>query len=112
MPAFQNAYTMGVDYQMPLLYPDLQLGPLVYLKRVRADIFFDYGYGSLVFPEVDFFYLRNYASVGAELIFDFHVLRLFPEIEAGVRFSMPVLFLNNPVEANPSVELIFPVIRF
>ena len=96
------------DYKAPLAYPDLSIGSLLYLKRLRAGIFYDFArgnnnyylrYGSSGRLSVD--HVHNYAesfkSFGGELITDFHVLRLPYMISAGVQaawsgdFASPVL---------------------
>ena len=76
-------YRIGsLDYSFPLCYPDLAFGALLYIKRLRANLFYDYGVG-----------WRNvknhfYRSVGVELNIDFIPLSLYYlEIGAGIRYS-------------------------
>jgi len=35
-----------LDYAFPISYPDVAIGSLLFIKRLRANVFFDYGYGS------------------------------------------------------------------
>ncbi|MDH5604007.1 MAG: hypothetical protein OEY51_08705, partial [Cyclobacteriaceae bacterium] len=100
---FENYYSMGVNYTMPLLYPDLRVGSLLYVQRVRADLFFDYGYGNTSLQNPFYFDQWEYMSTGLELRFDFNVMRFFPKVEMGVRY-------NYGFTAGHSFELIFPSI--
>ena len=79
----ENLYTMSVNYTLPLWYPDIAIGPLLNIQRVRANAFFDYGAGSTQVL------LRNYeySSVGAEVKLDINILRFKPQFDIGVRFS-------------------------
>jgi hypothetical protein len=68
---------MSSSYALPLLYPDWAMGHLLYVKRMSANAFYDYG-------KVDD---RRYRSTGLELLFDLNVLH-FPEaLRAGVRYA-------------------------
>jgi hypothetical protein len=39
---YEDAQKASVDYAFPLLYPDLKLGKLAYIQRLRMDVFYDY----------------------------------------------------------------------
>ncbi len=88
---FEDFYTFRVNYDLPLLYPDLSLGPWVYLQRVKAKIFYDYGYGrsDIINRNVGLQLQtsRSYYATGAELTFDLNVMRALPQLELGVRFA-------------------------
>jgi hypothetical protein len=71
---------------MPLFYPDLAAGSLLYLKRIRGSLFADisrgwdtYDYQSGTFTEGQ----ADFGSFGAELLADFYLLRLPFELSAG-----------------------------
>lgn len=82
---FENFYSMSANYTLPLWYPDLNLGPLVNVQRVRANAFFDYGAGSSnVNQQVR---RQTYLSTGVEVKFDVNVLRLLPQLDIGFRYS-------------------------
>lgn len=76
-------YRIGsLDYSLPLCYPDLAFGALLYIKRLRANLFYDYGVGWS--DDKNHFY----RSVGVELNMDFIPLSLYYlEIGAGMRYS-------------------------
>ena len=40
----ERVITAGVDYALPLFYPDWNIGPLAYFKRVKMSAFLDYAY--------------------------------------------------------------------
>lgn len=96
--ASENLYFLSADYVTPLGYPDLNVISLLYLTRLRADLFYDYASGtgnyhfdyndsgSLVFKE----YIKKretFSSFGVELLADFYVLRIPYMISAGIQAS-------------------------
>jgi len=82
---FQNFYAMSANYTLPIWYPDVNLGPLVNVQRVRANVFLDYGFGSSRFNQRDF--SQSYLSTGVEMKFDINVIRLLPQLDIGFRYS-------------------------
>ncbi|NOT76719.1 MAG: hypothetical protein HOP08_17470 [Cyclobacteriaceae bacterium] len=83
---FQDFYSMSVNYTMPVWYPDIAIGPLLNIQRVRATGFLDYGYGRSKFGNNDAV-SRSYTSVGGEVKFDINVLRFLPQFNIGFRYS-------------------------
>jgi hypothetical protein len=73
----------SLNYSMPLLYPDLSIGSIAYLKRIRTNAFYDYSSGydipNLVENQPSNS-SENYYSFGIELITDF-------PFSIGIRFS-------------------------
>jgi hypothetical protein len=67
----------GFTYKLPVLYPDVSLGPLAYIKRVKL----------AVFSDVAFDQVGNYSSVGCELSSDMHLLRFVAPVDLGFRAS-------------------------
>jgi len=81
--------SMLLNYSFPVVYPDLSLGPVIYLKRIRTNLFYDIGYGSKVVeyrpgPVVTSGW---YNSVGSEIMADFHAFRFIFPVAAGVRLG-------------------------
>ena len=76
--SFENAWSYKVDYKLPLAYPDFNLGPLVYVKRVAFAVFYDEVKNREGNKE-------SYRSVGSDLLFDLHFLRSFIPFEIGLR---------------------------
>ena len=69
------------------MYPDLALGPLLNLQRIRANGFVDYGYGSGRFGSAQ---TQTYTSAGVEVKFDVNVMRLLPQLDVGFRYSIGI----------------------
>ena len=103
---FEDFYSMSVDYIFPLLYPDLRIGPLLYIQRIRADLFFDYGYGRTYIQQPNYFYQQQeFMSTGIELKFDFNVVRFYPKIEIGVGYYYGFTAGHKVRPLWPSVDL-------
>ena len=70
--------SLSLNYAMPLFYPDLSLGPVIYIKRVKATLFYDYA---------RFFTMpgTHIQSAGMDLTADFHLFGHFIPFEAGLR---------------------------
>lgn len=71
--------SLKIAYRLPLMYPDFHLGGLLYVKRIRANAFFDYTSVSNPDPKT------YYNSIGLDLVSDFHLLGLSIPISAGIR---------------------------
>lgn len=81
--------TLGADYALPLFYPDWNIGPLAYFKRIKLNAFVDYGYQDrrIENEEGVFQFKNNYYSGGVELRTDMHVLRFSAPVDLGVRIG-------------------------
>lgn len=76
--------TASLNYTFPLWYPDIALGPVLNIQRVRVNLFADGAAGvSTIIDDQD----NNYASVGGELKFDINVMRFLPQLDLGVRYT-------------------------
>ena len=82
---WQDFYTMSANYTLPLWYPDISIGPLLNVQRLRANLFFDYGYGKSVFSTRTT--TQTYTSTGVEVKFDINVMRFLPQFNVGFRYS-------------------------
>jgi hypothetical protein len=101
-PVTYNKLVKGsIDYHFPLLYPDLTIGHLFYLKRINTNFFFDHGFAEF---DAD---SRFYDSAGLDLNFEFNIFSI-PMIlwEVGIRYSyrlkdqgskFNILFLGIPL---------------
>ncbi len=80
----------SADYILPLIYPDIKLGSVFYLKRIYASAFGDYMKGSQVYERNNNHTTvsnKNIYSIGTEINFEYHFFRfLFPFIQ-GIRAS-------------------------
>lgn len=86
--------TLLLDYRFPLAYPDLELGTIAYIKRIKAGLFADYeNLGRSDAPD----------SFGFEFRADAHFFRLYmPEFDIGTK----VVFFRNKEVKSPFFELI------
>ena len=75
----RHFYQGSANYGLPLLYPDWDLGALVYLKRVKTNLFYDYGLGK------DGSERTTYQTAGVELTADFVPFSLPIPLDMGVR---------------------------
>lgn len=80
----EHFYSMSANYAMPLWYPDIHLGPLFNVQRVRLNAFVDYGFGN----NPTFESSQAYTSVGGEVKFDLNVIRFLPQIDIGFRYTL------------------------
>jgi hypothetical protein len=86
---------VSVDYAAPLFYPDFNVAGLLYIKRIRTSLFYDYarGTGNTYYentPEglkatVFHDYLETFSSSGFELMADLHIFRIPYMISCGVQ---------------------------
>ncbi|MCU0445428.1 MAG: hypothetical protein MUE85_10965 [Microscillaceae bacterium] len=77
---------IGFNYSLPLLYPDMAISSLAFIKRIKANFFYDFAQANLTswrpfIPRQD-----NISSMGVELTFDVRFLRLI-EADLGFRYS-------------------------
>ena len=108
-PADNTFYSYSTNYSFPVWYPDVALGPVLNIQRVKLNLFYDYGHGE----GQSFFYYTtkpgvyyppphslNYQSTGFELTFDANIMRLLQQITSiGFRASyiQPNQFNNSGV---------------
>ena len=85
---FATFYSMSGNYTLPVWYPDFSFGPLLNLQRIRANGFFDYGFGqgTLNSPSNS----QTYMSTGIEVKADINVMRFLPQFNVGFRYSMGI----------------------
>ncbi len=95
-PRDSEFVSLSTNYQLPVWYPDISIGPLVNIQRIKANLFYDYGSGKgrsyyyqpISATQTKVYYSNNsavYQSIGAELTFDVNVIRILPQLELGVR---------------------------
>jgi hypothetical protein len=103
----------SVDYVLPLVYPDFNIASLLYLKRIRAGLFYDYasGPGNAMYqytsngltPLYDTAEKESLSSFGLQLLADFHLLRIPFMISGGIQSAW-----KNTHQA-PVVEVLFNI---
>ncbi|MFO7574846.1 MAG: hypothetical protein R6W67_06780 [Bacteroidales bacterium] len=98
--------SVSADYVFPIAYPDLSVGSLLYLKRIRGGLFGDLAQSTGTYYINDRRFVdekQGFASFGGELLADFYVLRIPFEISAGARGGFV------PAENRPFIEGVFSV---
>ncbi len=84
-------YSFKGDYLLPLINPDLNVPGVIYLKRITANLFYDYSTSSLAIQD----YNTNewsrqsetFQSLGTELRAEFHALRFVFPFSIGYRYA-------------------------
>jgi hypothetical protein len=79
---YPRMWKLGVNYHFPLLYPDWGFGQIVYFRRVRANLFYDYS----EVKSLRYNYELPLRSYGAEIYFDTKWWNQQPLI-FGIRYS-------------------------
>lgn len=94
---------LSVDYVFPILYPDLELGGLLYLKRIRGGVWTDYMVGTnVIITEPDPHYEdKTYRTLGFDLLGDLHLLRVQFPLSIGGRL------IYEPESGNVWTEALF-----
>ena len=114
-------HRIGLNYAFPICYPDLAIGPLFFIKRIKANLFYDYARLVLNNTVIDDLtpltsvtfngsvpYAEDiYESVGVELTLDVRTLRLV-DFDLGMRFSYPL----KTNDYSSKVEFILTSISF
>jgi hypothetical protein len=67
------------NYKFPVFYPDFSLSSLAYLKRIKANLFYDFSVGNYAGQRT------TYRSAGIELFVDLHILRFLAPFDLGYR---------------------------
>jgi hypothetical protein len=86
---------ISIDYAAPLAYPDFNIASLLYIKRIRTTLFYDYavGTGNTYYentpegltPTVFHDYSETFSSAGFELMADLHLFRIPYMVSCGVQ---------------------------
>ncbi|MFZ9045504.1 MAG: hypothetical protein ACO2ZZ_06530 [Cyclobacteriaceae bacterium] len=94
------------NYEFPICYPDLPIGPIFFIKRINANLFYDLGQATTNGAKLTEFAqdgnitinLQNgftktssveLSSVGTEITIDFRFLRVL-DLNSGIRISYPI----------------------
>lgn len=100
-------HIFNADYFFPIIHPDLSIPGILYLKRIRGSVFYDYAQNQYrVFNRplnrIDW-KSQELVSMGAEILSDFHLFRFLFPFSAGAR----IIYL--PQYGNVSSEFIFSI---
>lgn len=103
----RRMYKFGVNYHIPLLYPDWGIGNIFFIQRVRTNIFYDYGSALTKFVRGRLAEVKS-RSTGTEIYFDTKIWNSLP-VSIGFRYSRLLdMDLLNPTAVN-RWEIIIPI---
>jgi hypothetical protein len=88
---------LRTNYQLPLIYPDAGFGGIIYLQRVRLNLFMDSGSINYTDGVLQRTFLEQ--SVGSEFLFDIDIFNVLP-LSIGVRYAVPI-------DREPNTKYIF-----
>ena len=77
------------SYAFPVCYPDLCLGDIAYIKRLKAKLFCDFA--TSVYTNQT----TKYQSIGTDITADFHIFRIIIPFTAGIRYAYLPNTKNN-----------------
>ena len=82
---YDEESVVRTNYQLPLVYPDAGFAGIIYLQRIRLNLFMDYGRmknknTSILNP------VLTEQSTGAECLFDVNIFNVLP-LSLGVRYA-------------------------
>jgi hypothetical protein len=102
---FPRMWKWGVNYHLPLIYPDWGFGQIVYFNRIRANLFYDQSYLKSLRTGI----ITTLASTGVEIFFDTKWWNQQP-VSFGFRYSrlLDTDAYTNPPSAN-QFEFVLPV---
>lgn len=116
-PSDTEFRSASVNYALPVWYPDINLGPVVNIQRLRVNAFYDFGQAigeNYFYAESGRVYAsstdKNYHSVGAEFTVDVNVMRLLPQLDLGLRAT----YINPaiPSQRKLVVEFVLGTLNF
>ncbi|MHA8064261.1 hypothetical protein [Aquirufa aurantiipilula] len=80
---YNRLYTFSADYKFPIANTDINIGRLLYIKRLKGNFFFDASQGENIVK--DGTTTTTFQSFGVDLSSQFHLLRFAQSFEIGVR---------------------------
>ena len=72
-------YSISFNYKFPIICPNLSISSLIFLKRIKLNLFYDYADSKLKDDK------SIYRSTGVETTFDCHFLRIIVPFDLGFR---------------------------
>lgn len=96
----RQQWALKADYSFNVFSPDVALGGLAYLKRVRSNVFYDLTRNQMHKKSG----WTNQSSYGADLIFDCNFLRLNYPLSLGIRMINPIDYGNFQTEGLFSIS--------
>ncbi|RYY10746.1 MAG: hypothetical protein EOO04_36400 [Chitinophagaceae bacterium] len=82
---YHHMFKLGVNYHLPLFYPDWGFASIIYFQRIRANLYYDFTRVN-DFNRAGRFVAGNFRSVGTEVFFDTKWWNQQP-VSFGIRYS-------------------------
>ena len=82
---FSSLTTISIDYAFPIVFPDLQLLKIIYIKKVNADFYIENTDGKLIKPGIN--KMDNFTSTGLEITGDYNLFYIPVLINMGIRIA-------------------------
>ena len=98
LPLAENLQSVSGEYFLPIWYPDINISSIIYFKRLRGSLFYDYSRAKIFNTESSDFNpdYDIFTSAGGSLIMDLHFLRIRFPISLGVEYAyLPSLNRNE-----------------
>jgi hypothetical protein len=95
---FKNFYGWGIEYELPIVYPDISIGPLINIQQIRYTSFINGGQidGKKNTSTEDYLpFKENPISFGGEITFDINLFRQDALFDLGLRWSYITNTLNG-----------------
>jgi len=84
----ESLNSFSLDYAFPVSYPDLELGNIMYISRIRNTAFYDHALGNGIY-DLEKREMREgkeyFSSTGIQLLADFYLLRIPVRLSAGIQ---------------------------
>ena len=95
----RRMYKLGVNYQLPVWYPDLGFGNIIFFQRIRSNVYYDHTNVQIRLSSGILTEVIN-RSTGAEIFFDTKVWNALP-VSFGIRYARLLdTDLRNPLTVN------------
>jgi hypothetical protein len=89
------------DYSFNILYPDLSISWLAYVRRLRGNVFYDHSLNRADKKRP----WTTQSSCGVDFLFDWNVLRSEFPVSTGVRIAKPLQYQGVQPELLFSISL-------
>jgi len=103
----ENLKVLKGDYYLPLLYPDLNVGSLLYVPRLYGSLFFDYAKGIGTYDLTTHSLHQDpeyFSSIGGKLTIDFHLLRFPFPLSLGLQYAYIPSLQTGSVDLGFSID--------
>jgi len=99
-----------IEYLMPLLYPDINIPGIIFMKRIKTKFSFNYFQSNKAYVyfnnnSIKYFNTLYLKSLDLQFIFDTHLLRLYIPFE--LKYAISYLFKYNTIDTKFGISANF-----